>query len=51
MSSVFPQAFAKTAQESYLEAQETYESLFKDKNKYETIMHVLAEMLFREMRK
>ena len=51
VSSVFPQAFAKTAQESYLEAQETYESLFKDKNKYETIMHVLAEMLFREMRK
>lgn len=29
----------------------TYESLFKDKNKYETIMYVLAEMLYREMRK
>lgn len=51
MSTVFPQAFEKTAQESYIEAQGTYESLFKDKNKYETIMYVLAEMLYREMRK
>lgn len=37
--------------ESYTESQESYESLFKDKNKYNTIMSALAGVIYREMRK
>ena len=38
------------AQDSYIESQETYTSLFEDQSKYNAIMHTLAEMLYREMR-
>lgn len=48
--SIFPQAFNIAAQDSYMEAQETYTSLFEDQSKYDAIMHTLAEMLYREMR-
>lgn len=48
--SIFPQAFNIAAQDSYMESQETYTSLFEDQSKYNAIMHTLAEMLYREMR-
>lgn len=48
---IFPKAFADVAQESFMESQETYTSLFEDKTKYDTIMQVLAEYIYREMRK
>ena len=48
--SIFPQAFNIAAQDSYIESQETYTSLFEDQSKYNAIMHTLAEMLYREMR-
>ena len=48
--SIFPQAFNIAAQDSYIESQETYTSLFEDQSKYDAIMHTLAEMLYREMR-
>lgn len=49
--SIFPQAFSDAAQDSYMESQETYSSLFEDQSKYNAIMSTLAEMLYREMRK
>ena len=49
--SIFPQAFNIAAQDSYLESQETYTSLFEDQSKYNAIMQTLADMLYREMRK
>lgn len=48
--SIFPQAFSTAAQDSYMESQETYTSLFEDQNKYNAIMHALAGILYREMR-
>ena len=48
--SIFPQIFGDTAMESYTESQESYESLFQDKNKYNAIMSALAGVLYREMR-
>ncbi len=49
--SIFPQVFGDTAMESYTESQESYESLFKDKNKYNAIMSALAGVVYREMRR
>lgn len=49
--SIFPQAFNTAAQNSYMESQETYTSLFEDQSKYNAIMNTLAEMLYREMRR
>ncbi len=49
--SIFPQIFGDTAMESYTESQESYESLFKDKNKYNAIMSALAGVIYREMRR
>ena len=48
--SVFPKAFGTTAQDSYMESQETYTSLFEDRAKYNAIMHALGAILYREMR-
>ena len=48
---IFPKAFEKAAQESYMESKESFTSLFQDKTKYDTIMAVLAEFIYREMRK
>ena len=47
---IFPKEFDVAAQESYVESQETYESLFEDKAKYDAIMNVLAEAIFKEAR-
>lgn len=49
--SIFPQAFNIAAQDSYMESQEIYSSLFENQGKYNAIMHTLADMLYREMRK
>lgn len=49
--SIFPQAFSDAAQDSYMESQETYSSLFEDRSKYNAIMSTLADILYREMRK
>ena len=46
--SIFPKAFGEAAQNSYVEAQETYESLFEDESKYNAIMSVLADAVFKE---
>ena len=48
--SIFPKAFGDAAQDSYMEAQDTYTSLFEDQNKYNAIMRALAEVIYREMR-
>lgn len=48
--SIFPQAFSDAAQDSYMESQETYSSLFEDRSKYNAIMSTLAEIIYREMR-
>ena len=49
--SIFPQAFGEAAMESYTESQESYETLFTDKNKYNAIMSALAGVIYRELRK
>ena len=48
--SIFPQAFNIAAQDSYMESQETYISLFQDTSKYNAIMSTLADMLYHEIR-
>ena len=48
--SIFPQAFNIAAQDSYMESQETYTTLFEDQSKYNAVMSTLADMLYREMR-
>lgn len=48
--SIFPKAFGDAAQDSYLESQETYTTLFEDQHKYNAIMNALAEVIYREMR-
>ena len=49
--SIFPKAFDTAAQDSYLEAQDTFSSLFEDTSKYKAIMSALAEWLYGEFRK
>ena len=49
--SIFPKAFGDAAQDSYMESQDTYTSLFEDQNKYNAIMSALADVVYREMRK
>ena len=48
--SIFPKAFGDAAQDSYMESQETYTTLFEDQHKYNAIMSALAEVIYREMR-
>lgn len=48
--SIFPAAFGTAAMDSYMEAQDSYASLFEDKNKYNAIMSALAGIVYREMR-
>ena len=50
VESIFPKAFGAAAQDSYLESQDTYTSLFEDQHKYNAIMSALADVLYREMR-
>lgn len=49
--SIFPRAFGDAAQDSYMESQETYTTLFEDQHKYNAIISALAEVFYREMRK
>ena len=49
--SIFPKAFGSAAQDSYMESQETYTTLFADQNKYNAIMHALGAVIYSEMRK
>lgn len=49
--SIFPKAFDNAAQDSYMESQDTYTSLFEDQAKYNAIMHALGAVVYREMRK
>ena len=44
-------AFGTAAQDGYMEAQESYQSLFEDTAKHNAIMRALAEVVYREMRK
>ena len=46
----FPDAFNDLAIKSYLESQEIYDSLFKDKAKYNAVMYALCKVIYREMR-
>lgn len=49
--SIFPKVFDTAAQDSYMESQDTYMSLFEDQAKYNAIMRALGAILYREMRK
>ena len=49
--SIFPKAFSEAAQDSYVESQETYSSMFEDQAKYNAIMSALAGIIYRELRK
>ena len=51
IESIFPKAFQTVAQESYVESQDAYTSLFADQAKYNAIMHALSTVIYREMRK
>ena len=44
VESIFPKAFGIAAQDGYMEAQESYQSLFEDTAKYNAIMSALAEV-------
>ena len=47
---IFPKYFSDAAQDSYIESQETYRSLFEDQMKYKAIMEVLGQIVYRDMR-
>ena len=48
--SIFPQAFDTIANDSYIEAQEAFSSLFEDTAKYNAVMSNLGKVIYREMR-
>lgn len=48
--SIFPKIFDTAAQDSYIESQETYQSMFEDLAKYNAIMRALAPIVYRDMR-
>lgn len=48
---IFPKIFGNVAEESYTQSQEAYISLFQDTTKYNTIMQVLADYVYTQMRK
>ena len=48
--SIFPRAFGTAAQNSYMEAQDAYATLFGDVAKYNVFMHALGNIIYREMR-
>lgn len=50
MQTIFQNAFGTAAMDSYMESQESYQSLFEDKAKYDAIMNALAGVIYREMR-
>ena len=48
--SIFPKAFGTAAQNSYMQSQDAFSSLFADQAKYNAIMHALSSIIYREMR-
>lgn len=48
--SIFPKAFGTAAQDSYVESQDAYATLFEDMAKYNAFMHALSNIIYREMR-
>ena len=49
--SIFPKAFGAAAEDSYMESQETYTTLFEDQAKYNAIMRALGAVIYRGIRK
>lgn len=49
--SIFPQEFDTVANNSYIEAQEAFSSLFEDTAKYNAVMNILGSVIYREMRR
>lgn len=49
-ASIFPRAFGSTAQNSYIESQDAYATLFGDLAKYNAFMQALGSIIYREMR-
>ena len=49
--STFPKVFDTAAQDSYIESQDTFMSLFEDQAKYNATIRALGAILYREMRK
>ncbi len=50
IESIIPKPFGEVAQESYLETQDAYTTLFEDAAKYKIIMQVIAESLLKQAR-
>ena len=48
--SIFPRVFGTTAQDCYIESQQTFTSMFEDQAKYNAIMNALGALVYREMR-
>ena len=48
---VFPKIFGETAQTSYMEDYQAYQSMFNDAAKYRAIMAAMAEVLYNDLRK
>ncbi len=51
IESIFPKAFGDVAQDSYMESQEAYTSMFEDQVKYNAFMHALAPVIYRDLRR
>lgn len=49
--SIFRDIFQENAEEAYGESNESYQSLFQDPKKFESVLKVLAEFLYRETRR
>ena len=49
MESIFSRAFDMAAQDSYIESQETFGSLFSDKAKYNAIKNAIGSMLYADL--
>lgn len=49
--SIFPKTFEAVAQDCYVEQTEAFTALFQNKQKFNTFMSILAEMLYREFNK
>ena len=47
--SIFPKAFGTAAQNSYMQSQDAFSSLFADQAKYNAIMNALSSIIYREM--
>ena len=51
MQSIFPKVFGDIAMACYNENTDAYQRMFEDANRYNAIMAVLGEMLYKEARK